>query len=890
MKEEKRKTLFKGIFNLKSLSKCSTITFLLILIYICKANSSVLTPELSDREIRSWIPARDLKRPKVGIALSGGGLRGLAHIGVLKVLLREGIPIDLIAGVSTGSVIGALCAAGYTPQEIEEISGGIDWDNLFQNTPERSTLFLSQKSERRSHVFEIGIRGGKISVPSSLSAGQYISDLLSPLLIGANFLASSNFDSLEIPFRAVATDLVDGEKIIFKEGDLSEALRASISVPLIFSPVEIGDSKLVDGGIVNNIPTDVVREMGADYVIAVDVSAKLLPPEKLNSPIGVVDQVTTIMMAEKNRKLLEQSDFVIRPKFDPEDPLSSLGNSEGFVRKGEEAAELAIPEILSSLRSINSRRVNFEDKFLIGSVKLRGFGELSEEICNPFINVGPGDEVCESDIKSIINGIYSLGYFPKVEAKITRNKHFSDIAIHVIENPLINDIIVTGNTIFSTEEILSNVQTQLGGVVNFWTGSEDLKRIVKMYYEEGYVLAQILRVDFDASTGVANLEIDEGRIEEVDVEGNSRTHDMVILREFPLQSGDIFNISKAKLGIRNIYGTGLFENVSLFIVKGKSGAKVLIKVKEKQIGIVRFGFHFNRAKEAEAFAKLVQDNLLGFGERLSLLAMLGEKRHLYRIEHSADRILKTYLTYNFSLFHSSDLIPIYSSGELMHEDRENRSGISISFGQQIYRLGEFVAKLKAEKVEMKSSKKQVLEGNNIVSIILSSITDTIDRFPFPQNGHRYEFVLEYSNRVLGSSVSYTKFLLFTDLYKTIDRKHTLSCAIKWGTADLTLPLSEMFKLGGEETLFGYHWGEFNGRQLLSANLGYRIWVPKYFYLSLRYDTGGVWKGVDKVKLSDVKHSFGIGGMFSTPVGPISLSYGRSVEGIGKIYFSVGYTF
>ena len=214
-------------------------------------------------------------RPKIGLVLSGGGARGLAHVGVLKELEAARIPIDYVAGTSMGSIVGGLYASGMTPAELERRILAMEWDSMFADRPPRDQLSLRRKEDdlRLSIPLEFGMRDGGLRAPRAAVGSSGLETMLKRLTEGVP--GDVKFDRMPIPFRAVATDLVSGEAVVFEHGELAAVMRASMSVPAAFAPVEIGGRLLVDGGLVDNLPVDVVRRMGADIVIAVNIGTPL---------------------------------------------------------------------------------------------------------------------------------------------------------------------------------------------------------------------------------------------------------------------------------------------------------------------------------------------------------------------------------------------------------------------------------------------------------------------------------------------------------------------------------------------------------------------------------------------------------------------------------------
>jgi len=285
------------------------------------------------------------ERPCVGLVLGGGGARGAAHVGVLKVLERERIPICAIAGTSMGAVVGSLYASGLRPEEIEAALASVDWQDLFEDNPGRAALPMRRKEAQLNYRAELeaGWRDGAPVLPSGAVQGQKLGLLLRRLMLGAS--QTSHFDDLAIPFRAIATDIVSGERVVFSEGDLAMAVRASMAVPAVFAPAEIDGRILVDGGIVDNLPVGVVREMGADVVIAVDVGSPLLAREAMRTPLDVAYQMVSVLMQEKtNRSItsLASGDVLIVP---PLGTFSSAAFDEAVsvIPKGVEAAEAEAP-------------------------------------------------------------------------------------------------------------------------------------------------------------------------------------------------------------------------------------------------------------------------------------------------------------------------------------------------------------------------------------------------------------------------------------------------------------------------------------------------------------------------------------------------------------------
>jgi NTE family protein len=261
----------------------------------------IIKPEFSPQEM-NWSANDNNTEPGIGLALSGGGARGLALIGVLKVFEKEQIKINFISAVSMGGIIGGLYSCGYSPEEIENIALDLKWSELLSPMPLRSTLLTSQKGQSEKSLIKIRFEGLKPVVPRAITSGQNLSLLLENLTARGGVRPSISFDYLNPPLRIVCTDLTSGEKVVVSSGSLGEALRATMAVPVAFTPVEINGRLLVDGGLVDPIPVDITREVMGYPVVAVNTTSDLLPVNKIDNVIDIADQTTTIMSMDKKRQ------------------------------------------------------------------------------------------------------------------------------------------------------------------------------------------------------------------------------------------------------------------------------------------------------------------------------------------------------------------------------------------------------------------------------------------------------------------------------------------------------------------------------------------------------------------------------------------------------------
>lgn len=279
------------------------------------------------------------QRKKVGVVLSGGGAKGMAHIKALKVIEEAGIPIDYIAGTSMGAIVGGLYAIGYTTEQLDSMVRKQDWTFLLSDRIKRSAMSLTDRERSEKYTVSIPFtKTPKDAAAGGLMKGQNLANLFSDLTVG--YHDSIDFNKLPIPFACVAANVVNGEQIVFHDGILSTAMRASMAIPGVFTPVRQDSMVLVDGGIVNNYPADVVKAMGADIIIGVDVQNALKKADKLNSVPDILGQIVDITCQSNHEKNVDLTDTYIRVNVEGYSSASFTPAAiDTLMRRGEEAAK-----------------------------------------------------------------------------------------------------------------------------------------------------------------------------------------------------------------------------------------------------------------------------------------------------------------------------------------------------------------------------------------------------------------------------------------------------------------------------------------------------------------------------------------------------------------------
>lgn len=374
--------------------------------------------------------------PRIGLVLSGGGALGLAHVGVLKVLEEYGVPVHAVAGTSMGAIVGGTYAAGYSAAEVEQLVLTTDWVGLLDDRPPRRDIPYRRKVDDFRYLtrLELGFNHGRFQAPRGLIAGQQFGFELQKILLHTAGIES--FDELPIPFRAVAADIENGDMVVLNHGSLAQAIRASMSVPGVFSPVEIDGRLLVDGGIVRNLPIDVMRAMGVDVVIAVDIAPPLDRREQLDSMVEVTSQMVRMVIRANAEQQGYQADVLIRPD------VTGFGSTDfdraaELIPRGEAAARSLEPILRAfALPAAEYQRYHHE-RFeqprslpeRVASVQLAIGSTAEPEFVLDRVRTRPGDPFDPERIAADLRRLYATGDYELVDVVVTASD--GDAVLHV---------------------------------------------------------------------------------------------------------------------------------------------------------------------------------------------------------------------------------------------------------------------------------------------------------------------------------------------------------------------------------------------------------------------------------------------------------------------------
>lgn len=382
---------------------------------------------------------------KTCLVLSGGGARGFAHVGVLKVIDELRIPIGCVVGTSMGAVVGSLYASGFSGVQIEKMLLDVDWTELADDRPDREELSPTRKRDDYNYPLglDLGIKGGQLKLSTGLVNGARFELLLQKLLASAS--VPMDFDRMPIPFRAVAADIETGEPVVLSDGRLLDAVRASMSVPGLFNPVPLNGRVLIDGGVASNLPVDVARTLSPSRVIAVNVSTRPASREAVTSMLGVYQQMVTLLTIQNVKAQLGRlgpSDIVITPDLTGV-PFQDFSQMALSVSRGLTAAEQARPS-LAPLGSTEADYAAYRQRLVpvtpppqaaVARVELNPLDHVPENAVRSLFGVQPGEPVNPEALKGGVNRLLATGDFERVSYALKQTAEGTWVDLEAREKP-----------------------------------------------------------------------------------------------------------------------------------------------------------------------------------------------------------------------------------------------------------------------------------------------------------------------------------------------------------------------------------------------------------------------------------------------------------------------
>lgn len=851
--------------------------------------------------------------PKIGLALSGGGARSLSQLGVLRAFEEEKIPIDIIVGTSMGGVIGGLYSAGYSLKDLDSILQNTNWNEFFSpQQSSRKELFVDQKISEDRAIVSFRLDGFKFVIPTSISSGQRAANFLNLLAINAPLQATNSFDDFKYKYRAVSSDLVTGNEVIIGKGLLAVAMRATSSVSFVLPPVKEDSLMLVDGGLVANIPAIETRKAGADIVVAVNCVSPLYTQQDLTYPWIIADQIVSIPMQKLNDQQLSKADFVIQPELEHR-KNSEFEKLDSVIKSGYDAARPVAREIKKELEQKFETSFSSNEKFYKNLVLEDSAGQQDEFFFHQFIGK---DSVSSAELLYALYKKQIEGGWENLSIDIDERNGKSFVTLNAVKNPVVTKLDLGGIDVGSESvvyELLAGLINRPFDALRTFDSALDALRY---YKRNGYSLARIENISFNEQTGVLSAKFSEGLINEVTIEGNTKTREKIITREFPLKAGDYFKYDFAEKGLANLRSTNLFDQVDVVVSEKEGRNNLLIKVAEKISSVLRLGLRIDNENQAQLSFDLRDENFNGSGQEIGAIISGGLRNRSLILEQRANRVFDSYLTYKIQAFHEFSDVNVYKDDSLQASNEFHRSktgeyrqiyyGGSFGIGTQVERFGNLFVEARYQRDEVKN--KYDYYGPtykmDISSLRFSMYIDSQNKYPYATSGFLIKAYYETAQTALGGDIGYTKFYFDYKNIFSFKNANTWSLRAVIGSADNTLPLSEQFSLGGQNSFFGLRDNEYRGRQIFVSSLEYRYKLPVQLffdsYLKLRYDLGSVWAERQQIRFKDLRHGIGATLSFNTPIGPADFSIGKSfylkntfsnstvVWGETYFYFTIGY--
>nr|HPN38051.1 BamA/TamA family outer membrane protein [Melioribacteraceae bacterium] len=540
---------------------------------------------------------------------------------------------------------------------------------------------------------------------------------------------------------------------------------------------------------------------------------------------------------------------------------------------------------------------------------------VKNELSKKFMGI---KEIEINDLMFELYSLFCIGDYKDLWIEHVYDRGNNKLYINAEYNPIVKSINVKGVTKLNLGFVDSLFSALKNKPYNSKLLNKKLLTLLQTYRSAGYSLAEISSVGFNNNTNEIFVNAKEGKIDKIILEGNNQTNDDIILREFVIKEGDDFVYNKIEKGLIGLRSSNFFDDIDVSVFKDDTLNILKIKVIERNPAVLRFGLKIDNENQTQISLDMRDENVYGTGTEIGAMFFGGIRNRSFVGEYKANRLFKTFFTYKLKAYYDLTDINLYKDDTTKSKNRFKRikdseyrqilKGISLGVGTQAGKLGNFIIEGRYETNEIKN--KVDYQGStfkiDIVTLKLDLTIDTQDRFPYPKSGFYVKTYYETAQKNFGSDIGYTKFYNNYSTTFTLYNAHTISNRFILGFADETLPLSQQYTLGGQNSFFGYRENEFRGRQIMVTSLEYRYFLPfKLFfdtYFKIRYDLGSIWASKQEIRFKDLKHGIGTTLSMDTPIGPADFSVGRSfylrqssVKNIiswGEVffYFNIGFAY
>ena len=553
---------------------------------------------------------------------------------------------------------------------------------------------------------------------------------------------------------------------------------------------------------------------------------------------------------------------------------------------------------------------------IVTSVAVTGNSAVTTNTIMGVVKVKPGEVVVTDKIKSDMQAIYELGYFFDVVSNFTEVPEGVQIVYTVMENPVLQDIIIKGNTKVTTDKLKSMLTVTKGNILNSKQLNENVRAIEGYYHDQGYILSKVSDVAMSPG-GVLTITLNEGMLEAIQIKGNDKTKDYVITREMKLKTNQPFNVKDAKRSMQKVYNLGYFEDVNMKLNPGKEPNAVVFEttVVEQKTGRFSIGGGYSESDGVVGIIELGDDNFKGTGDKVKLHWEFGGKAsdRNYEVSYSRPWLDSKQTSLGFSFYDmTNEYTDYYDNGKTRSTYDKQRKGFDITLGrpQDEYIQNYITLKQRDDKfVEPVSGvdysrtvapESQATtdffanpENTNYLkdnfgrtrSVSLMRVYDSRDNVFTPTEGNRVALTAEFAGKALGGDFNYNKYTAETRNYLKVGRSQIIALRGMLGYAEGNMPENGQFAVGGADSLRGFRDDQFKGDKMLAASAEYRFPVAKKVEGVVFTDIGKAWDG-EGYKLNDLEASVGVGLRVSTPIGPIRIDYAQGSQG-GRSHFSFG---
>jgi len=876
---------------------------------VTTANSRTI--EIEVREVRGLETVRRFEpvRPRLVLALSGGGVRGAAHIGVLEILDSAGVQIDGIAGTSVGALIGTLYCCGLKPKDIEERLRGIDWEGMLLDEPERRSLPLARKAEHGRNIllFRLGKDFTPV-VPAAISPGQVLYRHLLRLTLDLP-MRSADWNDLPTPLAIVASDLITGNSVVINRGDPALAIRASMALPLLFDPLPLDSMMLIDGGVSANIPTDAARALGGDIVLASDVTAALRPPTQHWKPWQIVDQVSTILEREQDARARNRADFVVEPEVS-ELTLEMPTPYDSLLESGRRAMRKILPD-LQKVLNLEVRPDDFDTLWisdaLIESSITRKIDALSPTACGGMkggvfsSSVAPRSgmtipmkldslEKWKSrgwttigKVKQLIHRLYTKKGIHRIVA------YYSDLSrlltLNIEHMPVVKRVVIVGNKSVSSH-LLYPAFDKLTNLPLIWDKLTDAILSAQRHYrEQGYPAAVVKTPLFDTLTGTLTITIDEGLLGDIKFVGLRNVPSFGLAEEVPLKRGKPITRQGILTGAANLYATGLFRNVYPVLKPSGAGEPWTLEfhIIEHPAPLVRMELAYQHEHRTRGAVEMTFPSPINYAARFTLFAGFGQRDQLHRVSMDADKFFSYPLTLNIASHFARQERTIYNRRHFaVGSFQQERWGGEVKVGGVAAWWGLF--RLTGRWEQHSSTYRDISATYSLDKYRLATLGgelafDTEDRSPYPNQGVRFAAAFETAGKIYGSQREFSKLAVHWEGYSTPVARHTIGFRLAGQTTTEHTPLDERPRIGGMYSVPGLHLDAIIGKHQALGGFDYRFdllsRVLADAYIGLGWITAASWNEPAKrfVK-DDWLHSAAVYIVLDTVFGPLQLQWGH----------------